>query len=118
MSDHVCWMLQMTIAPGKIAELQALMAEMVASTEQEPGTLDYEWHISEDGGTLHLFERYRDSEAALAHMGTFGSKFAGRFFSLLTPTAFTLYGPASQAVRDGLAPMGAVHMPRAAGFSR
>lgn len=109
----------MEIAEGRGEELRALMEEMVASTREEAGTLDYEWHIGgEDGRTMHLFERYRDSEAALVHMRTFGTRFARRFLDLLTPRELTVYGAPSQAVRDGLAPMGAVFLPRASGFSR
>ncbi len=119
MSKHVAWMLNMQVQSGRLEDLKALMTEMATATEtNEPGTLDYEWSLSEDGTTCDLFERYEDSAAALTHMETFSAQYAERFFAVLAPQRFTLYGAPNEAVREGLAPMGAVFMAPAAGFSR
>lgn len=119
MSTHVIWTLDMQVAPGRLDELRALMHEMATATEaNEPGTLDYEWSLSEDGTTCHLFERYADCAAAEIHIATFGEKYAARFMELLTPTRVILYGAPNAAVREALAPVGAVYFPPAAGFSR
>lgn len=119
MNRHVIWTLDMQVAAGRQAELRALMHEMATATEaNEPGTLDYEWSLSEDGSTCHLFERYEDCAAAEIHIATFGEKYAARFMDLLTPTRVILYGSPNAAVRAALAPMGAVYLPPAAGFSR
>jgi quinol monooxygenase YgiN len=109
----------MQVAPGRQADLHALMQEMAAATEaNEPGTLDYEWSLSEDGTTCHLYERYVDCAAAEIHMATFGERYAARFMALLTPTRVFLYGSPNAAIRDGLAAVGAVYFAPAAGFSR
>lgn len=119
MSAHVCWMLQMQVQEGRGAELRALMDEMVAATTaNEPGTLDYEWSLSDDGRTCHLWERYADAGAAMAHIATFGANYAERFLALLTPQAVHLYGAPDAAVREALAGFGAVVMAPAAGFRR
>jgi quinol monooxygenase YgiN len=119
MSSHVAWMLNMQVIPGQLDTLRALMAEMSAATEaNEPGTLDYEWSLSTDGTACDLWERYADSAAALIHMATFGEKYASRFLSVLAPKRVTLYGAPNEAVREGLAPFGAVYMAPVAGFSR
>lgn len=119
MITHVAWMLNMQVLPGRLEALKALMAEMSAATEaNEPGTLAYEWSLSADGTACDLWERYADSAAALVHMETFGTRFAERFFSVLAPQRLTLYGAPNDAVKAGLAPMGAVIMAPAAGFSR
>ena len=119
MSTHVAWMLNMQVQPGRLEALKALMAEMADATRaNEPGTLDYEWSLSADGSACDLFERYEDSDSALIHMSTFGAQYAERFFAVLTPQRFTLYGAPNEAVMAGLAPMGAVFMAPAAGFSR
>jgi quinol monooxygenase YgiN len=47
------------------------MNDMVESTKAEPGALNYEWFISEDGTSCHIYERYADSAAAMVHMGHF-----------------------------------------------
>ena len=57
MSDHVSWMLELNIKTGELANLKALISEMVESTRaNEPGTLNYEW--------------YFDSEERMSYLGT------------------------------------------------
>jgi quinol monooxygenase YgiN len=119
MSNHVDWMLVLRIQDGRGNDFKALAAEMAAATEaNEPGTLDYEWHTSSDGTLCHLFERFADSAAALVHIATFGEKFAGRFFEILKPVGFTLYGSPNADVAAALAGFNPTHMARMAGFSR
>jgi quinol monooxygenase YgiN len=119
MSNHVAWMLELQIQDGRSGDFDALAAEMAAATKaNEPGTLDYEWHISSDGTLCHLFERYADSAAAMIHIATFGEKYAGRFFEILKPVGFTLYGSPSAEVNAALAGFNPTCMARIAGFSR
>lgn len=119
MHDHVCWMLNLEVEAGKLDDLRALMAEMAAATEtNEPGTLDYEWSLNDEGTHCHLFERYADSAAAMVHIGTFGSRFAERFFAAVKPVSFTLYGRPDATVREALASSVTCRMLPAAGFSR
>ncbi|HET9065321.1 MAG TPA: antibiotic biosynthesis monooxygenase [Gemmatimonadales bacterium] len=119
MTAHVTWILDMRVADGQLDALTRLMNEMSASTEKhEPGTLAYEWSLSADGTTCHLYERYADSAAAMLHIATFGEKYATRFMDLLTPTRFLLYGSPDASVRNALAAFGPTYMAPAAGFFR
>ena len=119
MSSDVFWMLEMTIRPGQLDALKALMPEMVEATQaNEPGTLNYEWFISADETQCHIYERYADSDAVMTHLGNFGANFAERFMACFEPTSFSVYGPASTDVRDALAAFGAVHLDAMDGFRR
>ena len=119
MNSHVCWMLELQVQDGRENDFRTLMAEMAAATQaSEPGTLDYEWSLSADGKTCHLWERYADSDAAMTHAATFGSRYAGRFFEVLKPVRLVLYGSPSAAVKEALAGFNPVVMEPAAGFSR
>ena len=119
MSNNVHWVLELNINDGALAGFKKLMAEMVTATQaNEPGALDYEWLLSEDGTICHIYERYADSGAAMIHLTTFGEKFAGRFLALVSPTRLTVYGPASAEVRGAMAGLGAVHMSQIGGFTR
>lgn len=119
MSDHVSWMLELEIEGGRESSFRELMTEMIAHVEaNEPGTLDYEWSVSADGGRCHIFERYADSAAALAHLGGFGERFAGRFLEVLHPVRFVVYGSPTDAVKDAVAGFNPEFMEPAAGFSR
>ena len=119
MTDHVYWIIEADVVDGKLDELKSLMTEMSNATKaDEAGALNYEWSLSADGGECHIFERYTDSAATMVHMGNFGSKFAKRFMSVLTPTRCRLYGNPSETVQKAMKPLGAVYLPAAAGFSR
>ena len=119
MSDHVSWMLELSIKPGELANLKALIREMVESTRAtEPGTLNYEWFFNADENVCHIWERYVDSAAAMTHLGNFGEKFAERFMAALEPTRFIVYGSPTEDVREALSPFGVAYMAPVAGFAR
>lgn len=119
MNASVYWMLELEIQPGRDKDFRALMAEMVAATQaNEPGALNYEWSTSADGRLCHIFERYADSAAVMTHMGTFGQKFAGRFFEILKPVRLVVYGSPNAAVKEAFAASKPVYFQVAGGFSR
>ncbi len=119
MASGVSWLLELNIQEGKGAGLPALIGEMVGATqENEPGTLDYQWSTSADGTVCHIFERYADSDAVMAHLGNFGEHFAPRFMDILAPTRFVVYGSPTQEVKDALAGFSPTYMDSAGGFSR
>ena len=119
MSDQVSWLLEMKITPGAADGFKSLMNEMVeAIRTTEPGTLNYEWSLSEDGTTCHLYERYANSAATMTHLASFGANFAERFLAAVQPTRITVYGNPDAQVRSALDPFGAVYMTSASGFAR
>jgi quinol monooxygenase YgiN len=119
MAEYVAWMFELEVKKGRDEELKTLMSEMASATrENEPGTLIYEWNFSDDGRTLHLYERYAGSAAAMTHIGTFGARWAGRFFDMLEPKRFTLYGTPSEEVRSALSSPGMTVMTQSGGFNR
>ena len=116
---HVAWMFELTVREGMDADFRALMTEMAQATERnEARTLEYEWFVSDDGRRLHLWERYVDEAAALAHLRTFDQRFAKRFFAILRPERITLFGASVEAVRAAMGDLRPPVMVRAAGFSR
>ena len=118
MADPVSWNLQLAVREGRLQKFEALMREMVTSAEAEPGTIGYEWFLSEDGSTCHLHERFTDSGAALTHLGNFGSKFADRFLDCVEPTGLSVYGEPSAEARQALDGFGAKYLGTFGGFSR
>ncbi len=119
MSDIIEWVLEMKIQEGQADNVMPLIQEMVAATQaDEPGALHYEYYMSDDKTACTVLERYTDSAAAMVHLGNFGAKFAERFLGIFAPERLTVYGPASDDLRAGLAAMGAVHMEPAVGFHR
>ena len=119
MSDNVYWMLEVAIKPGQLDNFKTLMMEMVEATQaNEPNTLNYEWTISEDDQSCHIYERYADSAATLTHLKAFGEKFAQRFLAAVNPTRLVVYGNPNDQVKQGLSGFGGVFMTPIGGFAR
>jgi len=118
MPKTVSWNLQVSVREGNLNDVRDLMNEMVTATQEEPGTQCYEWFLSGDGKTCHIYERYADSEAAMVHLGNFGSKFAERFLACIEPSSLSVYGEPSSELRAALDGFGAVYLGWLGGFSR
>jgi quinol monooxygenase YgiN len=57
------------VIPGREAEFEALIRQVAANTRaQDDGCLRYEWYRGEVPQTYVLIERWRDEEAAAAHL--------------------------------------------------
>lgn len=119
MKDHVFWIFEFAVNDGAIDQLKNLMMEMVSATEEnEPGTIGYEWTLSEDSTQCHIHERYADSDATVAHLKTFVEKYAGRLMELGNATRFIVYGNPNNDVKQALEGFGAVYMPSIGGFHK
>jgi quinol monooxygenase YgiN len=61
------------ILPGKVEEWKRLTAEAVEIVRtKDSGTLQYEIFFNADESEAVVFERYRDSDAALEHFANIG----------------------------------------------
>ncbi|MDH4177152.1 MAG: antibiotic biosynthesis monooxygenase [Thermoleophilia bacterium] len=118
MEQHVSWVLEAAVKDGRLDAFTALMHEMVEGTSAEPQTLAYEWYISADEATVHIYEKYADSEAMVAHVSGFMEKWAGRFLECIDVTRFVVYGDPSPAARELLDGFGAAYLAPWGGFSR
>jgi quinol monooxygenase YgiN len=118
MSDNVLGISELRIKPGEIDNFRALVKELVDVTRaNEPGAMNYEYFISQDGKQCHIYERYVDSAAVMAHLANF-AKFAERFMAAVEMTSVTLYGNPSDEVREAVSGLGAVFMAPIGGFAR
>ncbi len=118
-SDNVYWVLEVAIKAGEFDNFKELMGEMVEATQaNEANTLNYQWAISEDGQSCHIYERYANSAAAMTHLGAFGEKFAERFMATVEPTRFVVYGNPNSEVKEALSGFGAAFMAPFGGFAR
>ena len=119
MSDVVSWVVEAAIKPGELDNFKTLADELVQATRaNEPKTLGYEYFLSEDNGSCHIYERYADSAAAMVHLKTFGERFAQRFLAATDITRLTVYGSANEEVRNVLGGFGASFMSQLNGFAR
>src|ERR1700730_1748492 len=92
MGGEISWRVELRVKPGQLGNFRTLTGEMVAVTRREPGVLSYQRFVSEDGKIIHVYERYADSAAAIAHLEAFAKRFASRFSALVERKAFTVFG--------------------------
>ena len=118
MEGHVSWVVECAVKEGQLDTFEELMGEMVQGTSAEPGTLAYEWYISEDGSTVHIFEKYASSEDTIAHVTGFLEKWAQRFTGAVDIAKIVVYGDPSPAAREILDGWGAIYLGPWGGFSR
>jgi quinol monooxygenase YgiN len=116
---NVFWTFAVAIKNGKLDELKDLIQEMSDTSQaNEPGTLIYQWTISDDKKAAEVHERYAASDAALRHLASFNQNFADRLMALVEPTGMTVYGSPSAALKKTLAGAAPVYMAVIGGFSR
>jgi len=60
-------LVELTIHDGKFAAFEAIVEQMFAGTQKEPGTVGYEWYLSPDRKRCRILETYADANALLSH---------------------------------------------------
>ncbi len=117
MSKPIRWVLVVEILPAQLNNFRLVVNDLVAASQEEPGTLGYEWYLSEDDTVCHIYERFADSPAVLAHGATF-SKYAERFLQACRPVRFEVYGNPSTEARAAIADLKPTYFLHLAGFTR
>lgn len=118
MDKEVFWVFTLGVQPEKFAEFKQLVSSIVAASFDEPGTLAYQYAVSDDQRTVHIFERYRDSEAFVVHVEQTFSGYAQRFLALVSIDSLVVYGAPNAEARKALDTFNARYMTLFDGFSR
>jgi quinol monooxygenase YgiN len=92
MNSEISWHVELRIKPGHLDNFRLLTEEMVAFTRHEPGALSYQRFISADDMTIHVYERYINSAAALSHLQAFSRTYSERFSGMVERTRFVVFG--------------------------
>jgi quinol monooxygenase YgiN len=108
MSEEIHWLLEVEILPGKLDEFESVARDLIASTQPEPGTVNYEWYFNADKTACHIYERYANNAALITHVNGFG-KFAERFMQACRPTRFNVYGMINEEAKAHLADLHPVY---------
>jgi len=98
MFDNIGWIVEARIKDGKREEFHQVMKEIVAETEKEGGTLNYQYFVSDDGDVL-VYERFADEESAHIHI-TNWDNFAERWTNAAPATRMVHLGDLSDELRE------------------
>jgi hypothetical protein len=60
MSTTIAWTLRCRVKAGTVDELCSLVHDLVASSEEEPGTQRYEWFVDDDGFATGLSQTLQE----------------------------------------------------------
>jgi quinol monooxygenase YgiN len=105
---------RMGVKPENVEKLQSLAADACTVAAEEPGTLTYEWHYSEEHGSLVVLETYADSSAHLSHMQADGhGERMGGLMALIDSLEFFVLGEPTAEHAEALA-----SVPRAQFYSK
>ena len=108
---------EMSVLDGRIDEVKAVAEAAVAEVLSHPGVLSYCWWVSADGKTLHVHERYENSEAVLAQMMS-GGKVREVLGALVKPERLVVVGPVSETLRSVFNMFSPLYLTEVSGFCR
>jgi len=116
-SDQVYWMITFTV--DEMNKFKPIVKNLVAATEKEPGAMQYEYTVGEDGKTVDIYERYTNAHAAVVHLTeNFGPNFSKEFMAVAKPMRFVVYGAATDELKKTLADFHPMYMTPFDGFTR
>ena len=117
MSTAISWLFEAAVKPDGLDDYRALAEEITADNEAaEPGQVIFEWFL--DDHDIHIYERYADADAAVAHVGRFVANYAERFLSLCTPTRMSVYGVTTEELQAAIAGFNPRYYAPVAGHAR
>ncbi len=116
-SEQVYWVL--TLAVDDLEKFKSVVQKLVVATQkEEPGTLEYEYTVTDDQKTVDIVERYANSRAVLDHLANFGKNFSKDFMPLVKPVRFVVYGAPTDELKKALADFHPIYMTPFDGFTR
>lgn len=118
MMATVAYLFELTIKEGKLAEFKEKAAAYTAAVKEgEPGTLEYQWWLSEDGERCLLKETFDGSESLLKHIENV-SPTLPELLAIAPITRFEVFGDVSPEARTTLDSLGATYVGHLVGFER
>lgn len=107
---EISWRVELSVKPGQLENFKALTGMMVEMSKNELGTLSYQRFVTDDGRSVHLYERYIDSVAAVMHLHAFTKHFGERFMSMAHRESFLVFGSPSEELKRVLDGLGAIYL--------
>ena len=106
--ETVRFTVALSIAEGKLEAFEAIAQTMVAGSEQEVGTLVYEFCLSRDRKRCRLIEKYVNADAVLTHLtGPVVQELVPKILEVSTMSGFEVYGDPGPKAAEMLTAVGA-----------
>lgn len=116
MFENIGWIVEAKLKDGKRDEFEAVMKEIVAETQKEAGTLNYQYYVSDEGDVM-VYERFQDVESAHIHVSNWDN-FADRWVAAAEPTRMIHLGDLPDDLRSRHAALAPLWLKPFGGFAR
>jgi quinol monooxygenase YgiN len=91
--DIVRLAVDLTINDGKLSEFEGIAQTMISGSQKEPGTLGYDFFLSDDRKRCRLIESYVDADALLVHFkGPVVRELVPKLLATSSLSRFEVYG--------------------------
>ena len=118
-TNRIRVLVDININEGKLADFEPIALQMVAVSENEPGTLAYHFLLSADRTRCRLVEGYTDIAAITAHFkGPAVQQFVPQLLKVASPVLMEIYGDPGPEVTVMAAAFNAVVFTAWHGFDR
>jgi quinol monooxygenase YgiN len=102
--QEITFIIECEVKSDLASEFDALVPLLESVANEDLGTVEYRWYRGATPTSMCLYERYRDSDATLAHIEAFGHEPTKRYLDLIQLTSVIMIGPASEQLNAQLAP--------------
>ncbi|RKH47515.1 hypothetical protein D7Y23_21735 [Corallococcus sp. AB050B] len=85
--------------PDHEPEFIRLARALASAAAEEPGTLRYQWFVTQRPGHYSILEEYVDADAAETHNGNVGALLV-QLFSVAELVSVSFYGELNKYLRD------------------
>jgi quinol monooxygenase YgiN len=115
--SKISYTIEFAITDGNLDKFSEMAKAFTAATQEEPGTLRYQWFLSQDGSRCLIHESFEDSEALMVHLGNAGPHLPG-LLEIAPISRFDVSGDPGDEVRAVIDGLGAVYFTELVGFER
>ncbi|KDC54769.1 putative quinol monooxygenase [Pseudoalteromonas sp. S3431] len=110
------WIVEAKLNAGELENFKAVMNSQVERAKTEPGTLNYQYYMSDDGDIM-VYERFRDLEASHIHIQNWDDH-AERWIAAATPTRMVHLGDLPKELTDKHAALSPLLLKPLGGFAK
>ena len=108
-TENIYWTITGKVKDGELENMKKAIEAMVVSTRTENGAVSDDFWLIEDDTTLHIHERYKNSEATLEHMKNVGNLLPA-FIGCVDLEPITIIGNCSTELKQAWVAFGAKHV--------
>ncbi len=102
---------------GDVEALRTVVDELISATQQEPGTVQYQWYLDEERSKLFVHEGFDSSASLVTHLQN-AQALLPKLFEHAKPAGLQVFGDPDESAAAAIGQMRGRVAGRLAGFTR